>query len=47
MDAQADKQHGTENEKLDEKECKKMSEKNEMNGKQLNAMRSWQPHRAA
>ena len=31
MDAQADK----ENEKLDEKECKKMSEKNEMNGKQL------------
>lgn len=35
MDAQADKQHGTENEKLDEKECKKMSEKNEMNGKQL------------
>lgn len=25
MDAQADKQHGTENEKLDEKECKKMS----------------------
>lgn len=31
MDAQADK----ENEKLDEKECKKMSEKNETNGKQL------------
>lgn len=31
MDAQADK----ENEKLDEKECKKMSEMNEMNGKQL------------
>lgn len=31
MDAQADK----ENEKLDEKEFKKMSEKNEMNGKQL------------
>lgn len=29
MDAQADKKHGTENEKLDEKECKKMSEKNE------------------
>lgn len=28
MDAQADKQHGMENEKLDEKECKKMSEKN-------------------
>lgn len=35
MDAQADKQHGTENEKLDEKECKKMSEKNEMNGKMM------------
>lgn len=31
MDAQADK----ENKKLDEKECKKMSEKNETNGKQL------------
>lgn len=31
MDAQADK----ENEKLHEKECKKMSEKNETNGKQL------------
>lgn len=31
MDAQADK----ENEKLDEKECMKMSEKNETNGKQL------------
>lgn len=31
MDAQADK----ENEKLDEKECKKMREKNETNGKQL------------
>lgn len=31
MDAQADK----ENEKLDEKECKKMSEKNETNDKQL------------
>lgn len=31
MDAQADKK----NEKLDEKECKKMSEKNETNGKQL------------
>lgn len=35
MDAQADKKHGTENEKLDEKECKKMSEKNEMNGKMM------------
>lgn len=31
MDAQADK----ENEKLHDKECKKMSEKNETNGKQL------------
>lgn len=35
MDAQADKQHGKENEKLHDKECKKMSEKNETNGKQL------------
>lgn len=35
MDAQADKNHGTENERLDEKECKKMSEKNEMNGKMM------------
>lgn len=35
MDAQADKQHGKENEKLHDKECKKMSEKNETNGKMM------------